>query len=371
MNIFYLFFVILSCLSSYACEDKQLSDQCSTLEDSYLLPSRKSCRETIRILSLEGGGMRAVTELEILRHIEREAGKPICQLFDIIGGTSAGAILAALLTVPDNPSLPYEEWMPRYSADQISDNLLADRFNIFKKTYSCKGLLGALYSNSSLKEVGERFFGTTTFDQSIIPTLVTTFDMDTQEIKIIKSWSKKKIFSTADAVFSSAAGPVYFPPYLAGSSGPDGFKENLLIDGGIYAMDPTLFLRDCARNKKLFPNAKNFEIVALGSGKCKLPFDRIRHISHGVMGWGPILPDLFLTAGSCASEYLMRKESQQLGIETLRYSKWSPTLSYSMFGIDNTSDNAVQFYREATEKLLIERQDEFKDMVRRLKEEAA
>ena len=85
--------------------------------------------------------------------------------------------------------------------------------------------------------------------------------MDTQEIKLLKAGIKEN-FSTADAVFFKVPQALLLSPlYLAGSSGPDGFKENLLIDGGIYAMDPTIFLRDCARNKKLFPNAKILKLL--------------------------------------------------------------------------------------------------------------
>ena len=47
-----------------------------------------------RILCMDGGGMKALVELDILESIERESGKRITELFDWIVGTSTGGILA-------------------------------------------------------------------------------------------------------------------------------------------------------------------------------------------------------------------------------------------------------------------------------------
>ena len=60
-----------------------------------------------RILSLDGGGVRGLISLGILLHIERElasrSSKPsnfrLSQYFDLIGGTSAGALIAAMLAM--------------------------------------------------------------------------------------------------------------------------------------------------------------------------------------------------------------------------------------------------------------------------------
>lgn len=50
-----------------------------------------------RILCLDGGGVRGLVQIEILRQIEKKTGKRITELFDWIVGTSIGGIIALAL----------------------------------------------------------------------------------------------------------------------------------------------------------------------------------------------------------------------------------------------------------------------------------
>jgi patatin-like phospholipase/acyl hydrolase len=50
-----------------------------------------------RVLSLDGGGAKGFYTLGVLAEIEAMLGKPLHSCFDLIFGTSTGAIIAALL----------------------------------------------------------------------------------------------------------------------------------------------------------------------------------------------------------------------------------------------------------------------------------
>src|SRR6266508_6884417 len=60
-----------------------------------------------RILALDGGGLRGILTLEVLAKIEKTLGKRhggedsfrLCHYFDLIAGTSTGAIIAAALAL--------------------------------------------------------------------------------------------------------------------------------------------------------------------------------------------------------------------------------------------------------------------------------
>lgn len=50
-----------------------------------------------RILSLDGGGVRGIVAIEILRHLEAVTGRAARELFDFVVGVSTGAIIAAVV----------------------------------------------------------------------------------------------------------------------------------------------------------------------------------------------------------------------------------------------------------------------------------
>jgi patatin-like phospholipase/acyl hydrolase len=50
------------------------------------------------ILCLDGGGMRGILTIQLLKQLEQTAGIPCYELFDMVSGTSTGAIIAGLIT---------------------------------------------------------------------------------------------------------------------------------------------------------------------------------------------------------------------------------------------------------------------------------
>jgi hypothetical protein len=61
-----------------------------------------------RILSLDGGGVKGIAQLVMLKHIEEKCfGTPIAQLFDLIVGTSVGGQIALSLTSETRPIDPF------------------------------------------------------------------------------------------------------------------------------------------------------------------------------------------------------------------------------------------------------------------------
>jgi len=66
---------------------------------------RTDIKHCPRILSLDGGGVRGLSSLLILREIMEEIGRrtkaaetPLpCECFDLIGGTSTGGLIAIML----------------------------------------------------------------------------------------------------------------------------------------------------------------------------------------------------------------------------------------------------------------------------------
>eukprot|EP00965_Chrysotila_dentata_P077011 2543105-Pleurochrysis_carterae.AAC.2 len=62
----------------------------------------------VRVLSLDGGGTRLLLTLGMLKELERQSGKRVHELFDLVCGTSTGAILALNIQVRHASCSPYD-----------------------------------------------------------------------------------------------------------------------------------------------------------------------------------------------------------------------------------------------------------------------
>ena len=101
-----------------------------------------STRGGNRILSLDGGGIRALIQIDVLCEMERETGKKITELFDWIIGTSAGGIIALALVY-----------------QQMSLSRLRDLFFRLKDEVFSKGRVGFCYDSIRLEELLKRSLG--------------------------------------------------------------------------------------------------------------------------------------------------------------------------------------------------------------------
>src|SRR3954465_16093788 len=55
---------------------------------------------TVRILAIDGGGIRGLIPAVVLADLERRTGRRSAEMFDLIAGTSTGGILACGLPRP-------------------------------------------------------------------------------------------------------------------------------------------------------------------------------------------------------------------------------------------------------------------------------
>src|SRR5580692_10120815 len=62
-------------------------------------PSAKARTVPFRVLSLDGGGAKGFYSLGVLREVEALLGARLSESFDLVFGTSTGAIIAALISL--------------------------------------------------------------------------------------------------------------------------------------------------------------------------------------------------------------------------------------------------------------------------------
>src|SRR6201999_861573 len=74
---------------------------------------QEATRRPLRILAIDGGGIRGILPAMVLSDLERRTNRPIIDLFDLIVGTSTGGLVALALSCPD------AEGKPRHTARDI------------------------------------------------------------------------------------------------------------------------------------------------------------------------------------------------------------------------------------------------------------
>lgn len=101
--------VFATALWAETMEHNEVGKSLSTLERStwlnVLAGTSSKAKHHARILSLDGGGVRSLSSILILREIMEEIGRQIqadrtplpCEYFDLIGGTCTGGLIAIML----------------------------------------------------------------------------------------------------------------------------------------------------------------------------------------------------------------------------------------------------------------------------------
>lgn len=206
-----------------------------------------------RILSLDGGGAKGFYTLGVLKEIEGLIGCRLHEKFDLVFGTSTGAIIAALIalgnTVDEIHKL-YKEHVPtimqKKSASEKSEALSALAQTVFKKAKfdDVKTGVGIV----TTKWVIERpmiFKGSVAQAHGRVGTFAPGFGC-----------------TIADAVEASCSAYPFFERKTVVTSAQDHVE---LIDGGYCANNPTLYaIADAIMAMKLPP--EQLRVVSIGVG---------------------------------------------------------------------------------------------------------
>lgn len=224
----------------------------------------------MKLLCIDGGGIRGIFAITILQALEEEVGHPVGDMFDLVAGTSTGSIIAASVSLNKNMSEIYESY--KHYGEKI--------FTRQAKV----GLFKSVYSDRSLRHLLKKAFGEVTLKDIAKPLLIPAVDIthgkpfihrsnyghpDNDDLSI-KLW---------DAVLSSCSAPVYFPPNKIGD-------QYLSIDGGLWANNPSLVgMTEAIHffNKTM----DEINILSIGTGLQNIDFTYVKEKYWGINQWLP------------------------------------------------------------------------------------
>jgi uncharacterized protein len=239
-----------------------------------------------RILALDGGGLRGVLTLGMLRRLEellraQNGGDPAFRLsdhFDLIAGTSTGAIIAAALSL----GMSVDEVFGHYQR--------LGRF-VFKRSLLRWGALRAKYPAERVREALIGVFGERRMDSADFRTglLVVTKRLDTGSTWPITNNPKARYFSRGEkastiangeyplwqVVRASTAAPYFFDPEsirIGRGSGGAKAVDGDFVDGGVSphnnpALQALLTATLPGYHLGWATGADKLLVVSLGTGK--------------------------------------------------------------------------------------------------------
>lgn len=236
----------------------------------------------IRVLSIDGGGIRGVIPAMMLAEIERCTGKPIAELFDVVAGTSTGGILTLGLTKPGI------DGKPAYKAEKLIQLYEEEGDRIFPQParpwlQRWRGLVEEKYPSNGIETVLNEYFGTTQLSQSLVEVLIPSYDTELRRPYFFKSRKARKNsnddFLMAKVARATSAAPTYFEPLPVEM----GKVPSTLIDGGVFANNPAM----CAyvEARKIYPEATDFLVVSLGTGELTMTLDYSKIKDWGLLQW--------------------------------------------------------------------------------------
>lgn len=319
----------------------------------------------VRILSLDGGGIRGILPGTILTYLEDQiiklTGNPeasIGNYFDFIAGTSTGGILSLIYLCPD----PVGNYL--FSAREAVDLYLGQGDEIFdvslrKKIESLGGVIDEKYDAKELEEALGHYFGELKLSDILKPCLVTSYDILNRKAHFFTSIDAKSPvhdYYLRDVARATSAAPTYFEPVQINSLYG---TPHALVDGGVFANNPALCAYAEARNiefsqvlnnpqKPDKPGAKDMLILSIGTGEVKEPYPYDDFKDAGILKWMKPLIDIMMSGNSETVDYQLNKLYDTLSIEDCNdYYRIQPQLTTADPAMDNARvENLKALYED-------------------------
>jgi len=169
----------------------------------------------VRILAIDGGGIRGMIPAIVLAEIERRTGRRTAELFDLIAGTSTGGILACGLTRPG------ADGTPAFTAADLIGLYESEGPEIFerrllKRITSVGGLTDERYDDSGLNAALRRYLDGAVLSRTVTDIFITAYDIERRAAFFFRSSRAREDptydFTLFGAARATAAAPTDFAP---------------------------------------------------------------------------------------------------------------------------------------------------------------
>lgn len=222
------------------------------------LPDIIQVSKPYKILCLDGGGAKGFYSLGVLREIEALSGKKLHETFNLVFGTSTGAIIAALISLGftvDDIHYLYKSHVPKIMSRKKSSE-----------------------KSQALADLADEVFGSKMFSDVLTGVGIVTTKWVIERPMIFKGSAEQAHgrlgtfvpgfgVRISDAVQASCSAYPFFEKKIVTTAAGD---EIELVDGGYCANTPTLYaIADATRALKIEPS--DIRVISVGVGNYPTP----------------------------------------------------------------------------------------------------
>ncbi len=323
----------------------------------------------LRILSIDGGGIRGIIPAMVLARIEALTGKPVSELFDLIAGTSTGGILALGLTRPGaagKPCFTAAEMMALYE----QEGWRIFRRSTFRKIVTLDNLAEEKYTADGIEGVLDQYFGESRLKDALVDVVIPSYETERRFPFFFKSRNARSRvdydFPMKAVARATSAAPTYFQPLKLDAGAPPDYYS--LIDGGVYANNPAMCGYVEARTT--FPDRDDTCVVSLGTGELTKPL-RYQTLKHwGRLNWAQPIVGIVLSSVSSTVDYQLLQLLPPAADGHKRYWRFQLSLGDDTDAMDDARPQNIRALKLLAEAMIRDRADDLKLLSEQLMKQA-
>jgi uncharacterized protein len=343
-------------------------------------------KHALKILSIDGGGIKGILPCIILMEVERRTGQPVHKLFDVVAGTSTGGILAMGLCKAE--ALSAKEMLILYQKE--GENIFTRRKqNFLSRLGSRLGSTGTsatnkAYESEGIEKVLNQYFGESRLSEAKTPLLITSHDVEKGMPFIFSSrlakTNSKEDFEMKKVARSTSAAPTYFAPNILSGEGE---TDMVLVDGGVFANNPATLAY--AEAKEIWKQKREIVLPSMPSEDAKgyvavvtpddldLPFFMLslgcgyaptKVKAKDAANWNafkwfePLMADIFMRSVSESVHYTMQHLMPPYTDSTPRYNRLDMEIPEACREMDNASKENIDRLIKTAELYVIKQSAE-------------
>lgn len=247
------------------------------------------------LISIDGGGIRGLIALYLLKAIEKEARAPVARRANVFAGTSTGGLIALGLA-------------SGLTIDSLIDLYRNHATTIFskgigKKLSSLFGLADEQYQSKPYEDLIKQTFGDKTLRSlKRNNVVITSTNITTRQLHLFSSFRAKnneaEDYPLWYAARATSAAPTYFEPAKLG--------DEALVDGGLLANNPALVTTLHIKSLFGWDSVENLRVLSIGTGEFKQGYSYNKAKSMGVLAWAAPISATMMQASSNMDDFSMR-----------------------------------------------------------------